>query len=138
MGRQDGWLKLFIGAHIIGVGVDAVDVARMRQILQRTPSFETRTFTSGECADAHKRGDPSERFAARFAAKEAVMKSLGLGLGAFGFHDVETVLLPSGAPQLVVRNRAAELADTAGVRTWHLTLTHTDAVAIAVVVAEGR
>ena len=109
----------------------------MRQILARTASFEERTFTPGERADAHQRRDPSERFAARFAAKEAVMKALGLGLGAFGFHDVETTLLPSGAPQLVLRNRADELAREAGVARWHLTMTHTETMAIAMVVAEG-
>ena len=109
----------------------------MRQILARTTTFEERTFTAGERADAHQRRDPSERFAARFAAKEALMKSLGLGLGAFGFHDVETVLLPSGAPMLVLHRRARELADAALVARWHLSLTHTETVAIAMVVAEG-
>lgn len=129
---------MFIGAHIVGVGVDAVDVPRMREVLARTPTFRTRTFTEGERADADKRRDPSERYAARFAAKEAVMKSLGLGLGAFGFYDVETVLLESGQPQLVIRNAAARLATAAGVERFHLSLTHTETVAIAIVVAEGR
>ena len=128
---------MFIGAHIIGVGVDAVDVPRMREVLRRTPTFRTRTFTEGERADADQRRDPSERYAARFAAKEALMKSLGLGLGAFGFYDVETVLLPSGRPQLVVRNTAARLAAAAGVTRFHLSLTHTETIAIAMVVAEG-
>ncbi len=122
---------------IIGIGVDAVEVDRMRTILARTPTFRER-FTDGERADAEQRHDPSERYAARFAAKEAVMKALGVGLGAFGFHDVETITAPSGAPSLVLRGPARELADAAGVTHWHLTLTHTAATAIAMVVAERQ
>ena len=59
-------------------------------------------------------------------------------MGAFGFYDVETVLLESGQPQLVIRNAAARLATAAGVERFHLSLTHTETVAIAIVVAEGR
>jgi holo-[acyl-carrier protein] synthase len=120
---------------IIGIGVDAVEVDRMRQILARTPTFVER-FTAGERADADQRLDPSERYAARFAAKEAVMKALGVGLGAFGFHDVETVTAQSGAPSLVLRGAAQDLATAAGVTHWHISLTHTGATAIAMVVAE--
>jgi holo-[acyl-carrier protein] synthase len=120
---------------IVGIGVDAVDVARMRGVLERTPTFRER-FTDGERADAEQRNDPSERYAARFAAKEAVMKALGVGLGAFGFHDVETVLAESGAPSLVLRGPAKDLADAAGVTRWHLSLTHTATTAVAMVIAE--
>ncbi len=121
---------------IVGIGVDVVDVPRMREVLERTPTFRARVFTPGECADADKRRDPTERFSARFAAKEAVMKSMGLGLGAFGFHDVETVLAESGQPSLKLTGRAAELATEAGITTWHLTLSHTESTAIAMVIAE--
>jgi holo-[acyl-carrier protein] synthase len=122
---------------IIGIGVDAVEVDRMRHILARTPTFVER-FTAGERADADQRHDPSERYAARFAAKEAVMKALGVGLGAFGFHDVETVTAESGAPSLVLRGAAQDLAEASGITHWHLSLTHTGATAIAMVVAERR
>jgi holo-[acyl-carrier protein] synthase len=121
---------------IVGIGVDAVEVPRMREILDRTPSFRERTFTVGERADAEQRRDPSERYAARFAAKEAVMKAMGLGLGAFGFFDVETVLLDSGEPRLKITGTAAELAAARGITTWHLSLTHTASTAIAMVIAE--
>jgi holo-[acyl-carrier protein] synthase len=121
---------------IKGIGVDAVEVDRMRQILQRTPTFRQR-FTDGERHDAEQQNDPSERYAARFAAKEAVMKALGVGLGAFGFHDVETVRAESGAPSLVLRGEAQVLSDAAGVTTWHISLTHTATTAIAMVIAEG-
>lgn len=121
---------------IIGIGVDVVDVPRMRQVLERTPSFRERTFTPGERADAEQRNDPTERYAARFAAKEAVMKSMGLGLGAFGFHEVETILAESGQPSLVLSGLAAELAEARGITRWHLTLSHTSNTAIAMVIAE--
>ncbi len=72
----------------------------------------------------------------RFAAKEAVMKALGVGLGAFAFHDVEVVRADSGRPALVLRGRAGELSDARGVQGWHVSLTHTAALAQAVVIAE--
>ena len=74
---------------IVGVGVDAVDVARFRKVLERRPSFGTRSFTDSERADAAGSADVAQSLAARFAAKEAVMKALGSGLGAFAWTDVE-------------------------------------------------
>jgi holo-[acyl-carrier protein] synthase len=123
---------------IVGIGVDAVDVERMREVLARTPSFRIRTFTDEERAYCEQMNDPTERFAVRFAAKEAVMKSMGLGLGAFGFYDCETVVAESGAPSLVLRGPALEHARQRGITHWHLTLTHTAISAIAMVVAEAR
>lgn len=118
---------------MIGVGIDVVDVARFALILGRRPGFEERVFTPLErstCAGT------VNRLAARFAAKEATMKALGVGLGAFGFHEVWVEREPSGRPLLRVAGRAEELARAAGVRRWHVSLTHTDLVAEAVVVAE--
>ncbi len=121
---------------MIGLGIDAVDVVRFRRSLQRTPSLAPRLFTDGERAYAAERGDPTERLAVRFAAKEAVMKAMGVGLGAFGFHDVEVLHASSGQPSLVLRGRAQELAAGLGVRRWHLSLSHTAIEAHAVVIAE--
>ena len=118
---------------MIGVGIDAVDVARFSLILSRRAGFAERVFTPLERSTCV--GSPN-RLAARFAAKEATMKALGVGLGAFGFHDVWIEGEPSGRPVLRVAGRAAELAATAGVRRWHVSLTHTDIMAEAVVVAE--
>ena len=69
---------------IVGVGVDVVDVERFRRVLARTPTLRERLFTAAELAYVAPRLDPVPSLAARFAAREAVMKSLGLGLGAFG------------------------------------------------------
>ncbi len=118
---------------IAGVGVDAVDVGRFRAVLERRPSIGERLFTAGERRDG--RGD-AQRLAARFAAKEATMKALGRGLGSMGWHDVEVVRAPSGAPSLRLTAAAAALAERHGVSRWHVSLTHTDLVAVAMVVAE--
>jgi holo-[acyl-carrier protein] synthase len=120
---------------VIGIGVDLVEVDRMRTTLARTPSLVERMFTAGERAYAESAADPTERFAARFAAKEAVMKALGVGLGAFDWHDVEVVRDDAGRPSLVVTGRAAALAAEAGVREWKLTLSHTATLAEAIAVA---
>lgn len=120
----------------IGVGVDAVDVERFRVSLGRTPTLRTRLFTAEELAYVAPKVDPVPSLAVRFAAREAVMKALGVGLGAFGFHDVWVRRAESGVPSLEIHGPALALADAAGVTRWHLSLTHTDLLAIAYVLAE--
>ena len=73
---------------IKGIGVDAVDIERFRTSLERTPSMRERLFTQVELDYVAAKADPVPSLAARFAAREAVMKTMGLGLGAFGFHEV--------------------------------------------------
>lgn len=121
---------------MIGIGVDVVEIERFRTSLARTPTMRERLFTQVELDYVASMADPVPSLAVRFAAREAVMKSLGLGLGAFGFHDVWVERAPSGAPSLAVVGRAKELADAAGVTRWHVSLTHSDLVAVAYVVAE--
>lgn len=120
----------------IGLGVDSVDVERFRQVLERRPTLLTKLFTEEERRVADGHVDPAPRLAARFAAKEAAMKALGVGLGAFGFHDVATARLHSGAPTLIVGGGAATLAVEQGVRVWRVSLTHTATTATAVVITE--
>jgi holo-[acyl-carrier protein] synthase len=121
---------------ILGVGVDAVDVARFRRLLERRPRLAERCFTETERADAVRSSDRAESLAARFAAKEAVMKAFGRGLGAFALTDVEVRRSGRRAPSLVLHGAAAALAGTQGAGSLHLSLTHTTDVAIAFVVAE--
>jgi holo-[acyl-carrier protein] synthase len=123
---------------IVGVGVDAVDVNRFRRLLERRPRLAERCFTEKEQADAVRSSDRAESLAARFAAKEAVMKALGRGLGAFALTDVEVRRSDSSrrAPSLVLHGVAAALAGERGAGPFHLSLTHTTDVAIAFVVAE--
>jgi holo-[acyl-carrier protein] synthase len=122
---------------VIGIGVDLVDIDRFRRALERTPSMRTRLFTDVELAYVAPQADPVPSLAARFAAREAVMKSLGVGLGAFGFHEVWVERADSGRPSLAFGGRAAALADEAGVVAWHLSLTHSDVMAAAYVIADG-
>ena len=121
---------------VIGIGTDVVDIDRFRRALVRTPRMVERVFTEGERAYGLRQRDPAQRLAARFAAKEATMKALGVGLGAFGFHDVEVVRARSGEPSLKLTGAAAELAARRGVQRWLVSLTHSDLVAFAVVIAE--
>ncbi len=121
---------------MIGIGTDLVDLDRFRDALERTPGLVPRLFSPDEQAYAERRNDPTERYAARFAAKEAVMKALGVGLGACEFTDIEVVRdEDSGAPAVALRGRAAALAEEAGVTRWLLTLTHSHAAAHAIAVA---
>ena len=122
---------------IVGVGVDDVDVPRLQAALARTPSMRGRLFTEGERKYAETARDPTARFAARFAAKEAVLKAMGVGLGACRWTDIEVARDDDGAPSLVLHGRAAELAADRGVARWHLSLTHDGGRAVAFVVAES-
>jgi holo-[acyl-carrier protein] synthase len=125
------------GLTLIGVGTDLVEIERFRLAMQRRASLPERLFSDEERAYAFRHRDPAPRLAARFGAKEAVMKALGVGLGAFKLRDVEVVRHRSGAPFVALYGRAATLAEERGVTDWHLSLTHTDLVAMAVAVALG-
>ena len=121
---------------VIGVGVDVVDIERFRTSLARTPTMRTRVFTDVELDYVAPQLDQVPSLAARFAAREAVMKAMGLGLGAFGFHDVWVEIdHDSGAPRLVVTGQAAKLAADRGIDSWHVSLSHDGGVATAMVVA---
>jgi holo-[acyl-carrier protein] synthase len=123
---------------IVGIGVDEVEVPRMAEVLTRTPSMRGRLFTDAEQAYADT-AEPlmaTQRLAARFAAKEAVLKALGAGLGACKFVEIEVGRAESGAPDVVLHGAAVALAADAGVRRFHLSLTHTEARATAFVIAE--
>ena len=119
----------------VGVGVDVVDVERFALALERRPRLAQRLFTARECEDAARR---PERLAARFAAKEAVLKALGSGLGDASFRSIEVQRAPSGAPQLVLHDEALALARSRGVASWHLSMSHTATTATAFVVASAE
>jgi holo-[acyl-carrier protein] synthase len=108
---------------------------RFGAVLSRRPSASLRLFTDGERAYAATLANPVPSLAARFAAKEAVMKALGVGLGAFAFADVEVERRPSGEPTLLLFGRAAQLAAERDVRSWLVSLSHTGTTAAAVVIA---
>ncbi|MFZ0059251.1 MAG: holo-ACP synthase [Acidimicrobiales bacterium] len=121
---------------MIGIGLDAVDVTRFRRVLARHPRLADRVFTARERADVAGRSDPVPGLAARFAAKEAAMKALGVGIGAVRLSEIGVVRAASGAPSLETSGRAAARAAALGVGVLRVSLTHTDTHAGAVVVAE--
>ena len=122
---------------IRGVGIDLVEIDRFRKTLERRPSLIERIFTESERQYALQRSDPTERFAARFAAKEAALKSMGVGIGAADWHDLEVLRDEDGKPSLNVTSRAAILAADLGITRFELSITHTDSLAQAEVIALG-
>jgi holo-[acyl-carrier protein] synthase len=120
---------------MLGIGVDAVDIDRFRRALDRTPNFRTRVFTADELNGLNGKNDDAPSLAARFAAREATMKVLGVGLGAFDMRDVSIERQASGQPTLVVTGRALKLAREKGISQWHVSLSHTAQLAVAVVAA---
>ena len=124
---------------IVGVGVDLVEVARMRGLLDRKGERAlARLFTDGERQYAATHREPARQLAARAAAKEAAFKALaGNDLArAIGWRELEVVSAPAQAPTLLLHGRAAARALELGVTRVHLSITHTDVMACAFVVAE--
>lgn len=119
---------------IVGIGVDVVDVERFGRTLERTPKLRARLFTDAELL---RDGEPRrvESLAARFAAKEALIKALGSSTGV-GWHDMVVGADDQRAPSLTLSGGAAALAATRGVTSVHLSLSHDAGVATAFVIAE--
>ncbi len=125
--------------QLIGHGIDMVSCERIATILSKEGShFEARVFTPAEIAYCRRKKDPFPHFAARFAAKEAYGKALGLGLGASGdMLEVEVVHGEGGAPAIKLTGRAHELFLSAGAKAAALSLSHDGAYAIASVIVSG-
>lgn len=125
---------------ILGVGVDIIEVARIRAALENPRTglrFRSRVFTDEEIAYCGRRRNGHESFAARFAAKEAMMKALGSGFGqGISWREIE-VVRAAAAPTIRLSGAALGYAEALGVQRIHLSLTHTADVAIAYVVAEA-
>ncbi|HSJ47010.1 MAG TPA: holo-ACP synthase [Euzebyales bacterium] len=124
---------------VVGVGVDAIEIARVERALARTPSLVDRLFTEAEqahCTLRDGRGRAA-RFAGRFAAKEAVAKALGTGVVGFGFRDIEIVSDGEGAPRVVLAAAATVVASRMGIARVHVSLSLTTTVAVASAVAES-
>ena len=126
------------GVRIVGHGIDLVETARVEGLIARHgPRAVERIFTPGEAAYAEASSRlRGQRFASRFAAKEAAFKALGTGWSAgLAWTDAEVVLLTSGAPTLRLHGRAAEIAADRGITGWLVSLTHTATHAAASVIA---
>ena len=115
---------------IAGIGVDVVDLARFERAIGRTPRLAERLFTPAE------RMLPVRSLAARFAAKEALIKALG-GSDGVGWHDLEVVGSEAGAPRFADHEALAALFADRGIRAAHLSMTHDAGIACAFVVLDG-
>lgn len=121
--------------QVLGVGTDLVEVSRLRAALERTPALRHRLFTPTEQAHCGRNHDPLPHLAARFAAKEAVMKALGAGMSKMAFTDIEVRSDVDGAPSVRLAGRARQVADRRGAATVLVSLTHTGDLAQAHAVA---
>ena len=115
---------------VVGIGIDVCDIARFEESCRRTPALVGKLFVGDEL------GLPPASLAARFAAKEALAKALG-SPGGMDWHDAEVVREPSGRPVLEMRGTVRAVADSLGVRSAHVSLSHDAGVATAMVVLES-
>jgi holo-[acyl-carrier protein] synthase len=124
---------------VLGIGVDLVECARIEHSIERFGDrFLNRIFTPGEIEYSKSMKYPARHLAARFAAKEAVSKAFGTGIGkAMGWRDIDVQKKPSGEPFLVLTGGAEELATQRSVKNALITLSHSDQHAVATIVLEG-
>jgi holo-[acyl-carrier protein] synthase len=124
---------------VIGIGVDLVECARIERSLERFGDrFLHRVFTDGEIEYSMSMKFPARHLAARFAAKEAVSKAFGTGIGkAMGWRDIDVHKKPSGEPFLVFGGGADKLAKERGVKNALITLSHSEQHAVACIVLES-
>jgi holo-[acyl-carrier protein] synthase len=126
---------------IVSIGIDIIEIRRVREVLARTPRFRARVFTEEERAYCDSRGEPAaaQHYAARFAAKEAAFKALRTGWrGGLSWHHVEVASDEAGAPLLQLSGHARVLFEALGATHTHLSLSHTAEHAVAQVLFEKR
>jgi len=121
---------------ILRTGIDLVEISRFNDAIQRHGErFLNRIFTEGELAEVRQN---LASLAARFAAKEAVSKALGTGIGPVGWREIEVLRGEARQPVLLLHGEAARLAASLGLEAWSLSLSHSENYAIAMVVAAGK
>jgi holo-[acyl-carrier protein] synthase len=121
--------------RIIGLGVDLAEIDRVARVFEKYPRFIDRCFTQHEKEYALRFANPARRLAARFAGKEAVMKSMGTGWRRIPWTDIE--ITGGGKPTVRMTGKAAARADMLGVTEIHVTITHTDTMAMVMAVSVG-
>ena len=123
---------------IVSIGIDIIEVARIREVLLRTPRFAERVFTAAERQYCDSRGVVSaQHYAARFAAKEATLKALQTGWrGGISWQDVEVASKENGAPYLIFTGQVMEVFKGFRATATHLSISHTSEHAIAQVILE--
>jgi holo-[acyl-carrier protein] synthase len=125
---------------IIGLGIDLVDCARIENSIERFGDrFLKRVFTEGEIAYSQSMKFPARHLAARFAAKEALSKAFGTGIGkSMGWRDLDVQKKDSGEPFVVLSGGAKQMAEARGVAQVWISLSHTEASAMATIILEAR
>ena len=124
---------------VLGIGVDLVENARIEHSMERFGErFLHRVFTAGEIEYSQSMKFPARHLAARFAAKEAVSKAFGTGIGkAMGWKEIDVHRKPSGEPFVILEGGAKKLAEERGVTKVWITLSHTEHHAMATIVLEA-
>jgi len=123
---------------IVSIGIDIIEVYRIRETISRTPRFLERVYTTGERAYCESKGAAAaQSYAARFAAKEAFLKALKTGWrGKITWHDIEVLSGENGVPSLKISGEAQNILDNLGANYVHLSLSHTTEHAVAQVILE--
>ena len=122
---------------IIGIGTDIVDVSRIQRLIEKSPAFIEKVYCPKEIAYCEDRANSAESFAARFAAKEAVMKALGTGWAEqISFKEICISSDEKGKPEIELLGATKAFADGLGVKNIHLSLSHERTMALAFVVLE--
>jgi holo-[acyl-carrier protein] synthase len=124
---------------IVGTGIDIAEVPRIARSIERFGDrFIQRVFTDGEIRYCNSKANRVQRYAARFAAKEAAMKAIGTGWNyGVTWRDVEVSRIPGGRPTIRFHGKAAEFANKIGARNVALSISHTEQIAIAQVILES-
>jgi len=119
---------------IKGTGVDIIEIARIEKAFKKSPKFAKRIYTSGEVASCGGEKPKWDSLAARFAAKEAVAKALGTGIGSFRWIEIEIIRGTDGRPEIMLHGNAKEVANRKGINSINLSLSHCREYAVAFVV----
>jgi holo-[acyl-carrier protein] synthase len=122
--------------RILGIGVDVVEVDRIRTLLDSRPGFRERVFTTSEITDCESEADPAPCFAARWAAREAATKALG-GVPDLGWREIAVTRGPEGDPHLTLDGKARNRAEELGAEDVLVSLSHEKSVAAAFCIAVG-
>ena len=122
---------------IAGIGIDIIEVARVKRLLERNPEFKDRVYSQAEIDYCESKADPGMSYAVRFAAKEAFMKALGTGWNhEVAFKDIETVNRPDGSPEMVIHDNTRKAMEKRHISNIHISLSHEKDYAVAYVVLE--
>lgn len=123
---------------ITGIGTDLIEIVRIQRAIEKNPHFMERVYTANEIAYCRRKKNAWQSFAARFAAKEAVSKAFGTGIGPVGLMEIEILNAENGQPKVVLHGKALQLAADRNIQRVHISLSHSEAYAMATAVLEGE